>query len=118
MKHNRRLFEIVNTRVQVNHSEKGSLEEASEVILNGTLRIGAHTDTSNRVVANSRYAVLLGMPWLVAKKPNIDYVKRVVKVGTGVIPVDSYKQWGEPVIQVTNLGLENFRRDKKEGESR
>ena len=39
----RNIFELSQKNVTVEHSQKGTKEEASEVILNGTLRLGAHT---------------------------------------------------------------------------
>ena len=43
----RNIFEVFLENVTVQHSQKGTTENASEVILNGTLRLGAHTYTSN-----------------------------------------------------------------------
>lgn len=86
------------------------MENASELIFNGTLKLGTHEYTSNWVVANARYDVLLGMPWHAAHNPNIDYVNRTVKIGTDVIPVDSYELKDEPRVQVTNLSVKKFRR--------
>ena len=58
----RNIFELCQENVTVQNSQKGTREEASEVILNGTLRLGAHTYNSNWIVDNCRYDVLLGMP--------------------------------------------------------
>ena len=76
-------------------------------MLKGTLRLGAHAYTSNWIVANCRYDVLLGMPWHVAHNPSINYEQRIVKVGPGVIPAF---QKNDEKIPVTNLGVKKFRR--------
>lgn len=109
VQNNRSLFEIVDKKVQVNHSKKGTKEDASEVILNGTLNLGNHTYTSHWVVADSRYDVLLGMPWHVANNPSIDYENRTVQIGDDAIPVDSTEE-DEPKVQVTNMSVKKFRR--------
>ena len=103
----RNIFEVCQVNVTVEYSQKGTKEEASEVRLNGTLRLGAHTYTSNWIVANFRYDVLLGMLWHVAHNPSINYEQKIVKVGPDVIPVF---QKNEGKIQVTNLGVKKFRR--------
>ena len=103
----RNIFEVCQENVTVQHSQKGTKEEASEVIFNGTLLLGAHTYTSNWIVANCGYDVLLGMPWHVAHNPSIDYEQRIVKVGTDVIT--AFRMNGEK-IQVTNLGVKRFRK--------
>ena len=103
----RNIFEVCQGYVRVQHSQKETKEEASEVILNGTLRLGAHTYTSSWIVANCRYDVLLGMPWHVAHNPSIDYEKRIFKVGPHVIP--ALRKNCEK-LQVTNLGVKSFRK--------
>ena len=72
----RDIFEVCQENVTFQDSRKGTKEEASEVILNGTLRLGAHTYNSNWIVTNCRYDVLLGMPWHVARNPSIDYEEK------------------------------------------
>ena len=47
VKRNKGFFDTVKTNVQVKHSQDGSTEEASEHILNGTLKLGSHEYTSN-----------------------------------------------------------------------
>ena len=60
------IFEVCQENVTVVPPQKETKEEALEVILNGTLRLGAHTYNSNWIVANCQYAVLLGLPCHVA----------------------------------------------------
>ena len=70
----------------IHHSRDVSVEEASEVVLNGTLQIGSHTYITNfNFVAECRCDVLLGMPWHVANNPSIDYFERVVTVNGDAI---------------------------------
>ena len=110
VKRNKGLFDTVKTDVQVKYSQEGNTEDASELILNGTLKLGSHGYTSNWLVASSRYDVLLGMPWHVANNPEIDYSNRVVKVGSDVFPVDFREEENVPRVEVTNLGVKSFRR--------
>ena len=78
---NRQLFKLKKAEVPIMHSKEDSEEMATEIVLNGTLKIGFHTYTSNWVVGDSRYDVLLGMPWHVATDPKIDYVNHKIVVG-------------------------------------
>ena len=66
-------LKVVDDNIMVQHSNKDSKERASQIVLNGTLKIGNHSYKSNWVVSNCRYDVVLGMPWHVAHNPNIDY---------------------------------------------
>ena len=84
----RRHFHVRKATVVVKHSKEELNETASHVVINETLQIGSHAYTSNWVVADCRYDVLLGMPWHVANKPKIDYVKRFVVVDGDVIKFD------------------------------
>lgn len=63
------LFEARETSVVVSHSQRGSAETSTHVVMNGVLQMGAHRYQSNWAVADSRYDVLLGMPWHVECKP-------------------------------------------------
>ena len=111
----RQRFQVRKAKIVVNHSNEDSSETASHIVLNGTLKIGSHTYSSNWVVANCRYDVLLGMPWHVAHNPTVDYVKRVVKGGSDVISVDHEYLNGRGSVKkkekltVTNLGVKEFR---------
>ena len=110
MRNNRKLFKIAKVRSCENHSQKDTSEESGELIISGTLKLGTHVYTSSCVVANGRYGVLLGMPWHVAHNRRIEYVQRVVQVGGGEIPVDSFGDERVSKIQVTNLSVKKFRR--------
>ena len=106
----RELFKIQKEKIEVSHSRRGSTEEATEVIINGTLKIGPHTYKSNWVVADCRYDVLLGMPWHVAHNPDINYKNRTVHIGNQLLPVESNPPEIEPEIRVMNLGVKKFRK--------
>ena len=95
-------------KVIIEHSQKGMKENSSQILLNGTLRLGAHTYTSNWGVANCRYDVLLGMPWHVANNPGNDYKRRVVTVEDDEIPVVQIDD--KTRVRVTNLGVKQFRK--------
>ena len=106
----RHCFKVVDDDVLVQHSDKDSNERSSQVVLNGTLKIGNHTYTSNWVVANSRYDVLLGMPWHVAHNPTIQYDTGVVKVGdVSLNPYQCEECDDSGPVKITNLGVRKFR---------
>ena len=90
LRKNRKLFKIAKVQSCVNHSQKYTYEESVELIISRTLKLGTHVYTSNWVVAYGRYDVLLGMPWHFAHNPRIDYLQRVVQVGSDEFPVDSF----------------------------
>lgn len=106
----RKKFKIVNRKVVIQHSKSDSNENSSQVIVNGTLKIGDHLYTSNWVVSNSRYDVLLGMPWHVAHNPEIDYDSQIVKVGGVSLNCTKLTESDETLAKVTNLGVRKFRR--------
>ena len=110
LRNTRTLFKIAKVRSCVNHSQKDTSEEFEELIISGTLKLGTHVYTSNWVVANGRYDVLLGMPWHVAHYPRVDCFQRVVQVGGDEISVNSFGDEGVSKIQVTNLSVKKFRR--------
>lgn len=93
----------------VNHSQKDTSEESSELIISGTLKLGTHVRTSNGELAHGRYAVLLGMTWHVSHNPRINSVQRVVHVGGDEIPASSISHERVPTMQVTNLSFKKFR---------
>ncbi len=74
---NHEKFNWENCNVDVSHSMKDSFENALKVVPGVTLRIGKHFYTSNWLVANCRYNILLGIPWYVTYNPSIDYQKRL-----------------------------------------
>lgn len=56
------LFNIKRNSPIINRSNRDQVKLADEVILNAKIEIGNHRYTSNSVVANCRYGVLLRMP--------------------------------------------------------
>ena len=57
------LTDVHPAKFQILHSDKTTTEVASKVVLGVKVDIAGHLYTSNRVVANARYDVILGMPW-------------------------------------------------------
>ena len=109
----RQRFHARKADVVVNHSREGWSEKASHVVYEGTLRIGSHTYTSNWLVADCRYDVLLGTPWHVANNPQIDYKKRIVTVNDKAIHFGKSTltkvHFVKPEVTVTNLTVRKFR---------
>ena len=106
-KKNKELFKVVKRNIEVRHSEDKTVEQASEVILEGTIRIGTHVYTSNWVIARCRYDVILGMLWHVANNPEIDYSRMVVKVNSEDLPLACSGNRKIRKVQVMNLGVKS-----------
>ena len=106
---NRQNFRVIRKNVVVKHSKDGTNEQSSQIVLHGTLKIGSHTYTSNWVVSDTRYDVLLGMPWHVAHNPQTDYNKRIVRVHDGELKFQHPKE-SNSSVKVTNLSVKKFRR--------
>ena len=102
------LFNIEDTAITVTHSKRDSIEMASQVIIRGTICIGSHSYCSNWAVADCRYDVLLGMPWHVATKPNVDYDPPAVSVDGTCLPLE-HGSSGLQSIKVSNIGVKKFR---------
>ena len=101
----------------VQHSAKDANERSSQVVLEGTLKIGNHNYSSNWVVADCRYDVLLGMPWHVAHKPIIDYENGIVKVNDQKLPSKNVKKTDNlESMEITNLSVKKFRRMLRKGD--
>ena len=111
----RQRFDVRKSRVIVQHSRDGSEEESSYMVINGTLKIGSHAYTSNWIVAECRYDVLLGMPWHVASNPLIDYERRIVRVDDDELPFDPFVKEHGPRVRVSNLGVKKFRKMLRKG---
>ena len=110
---NRNCFNIKKKKIPIHHSKKGSDEMACEYIANGTLMIGSHTYTSNWVVGDSRYDILLGMPWHVANNPEIDYVNRAINLEDKSIQLKNHLEDETAdisAVKVTNIGVKKFRK--------
>ena len=100
------LFDVVEKKVQVSHSNKESTEVATKIVVQAKLVCGTHVYHSNFAVANCRYDVLLGMPWHVECKPMIRYEIPTVAVADQHLPVEVDDSSG-PVI--SNIGVKKFR---------
>ena len=60
---------------------------------------------------NTRYDVLLGMPWHVANNPKVDYKRRIVKVNEEILSLADPEE--EPEVgttTITNISVKKFRR--------
>lgn len=117
---NRQCFRSKRKKVVVRHSRDGWTEVSSKIVLNGTLTIGAHTYTSNWVVMNTRYDVLLGMPWHVANNPEVDYPNRIVKVNEEILNLSDDPEKtnvNETSTTITNLSVKKFRRMLRKSKS-
>lgn len=55
-------FHVVKRKVVIQHLKSNSNEDSSQIVVNGSLRITDHFNTSNWVIFNSKYDVLLEMP--------------------------------------------------------
>ena len=102
---NRQCFQLKRKKTVVRHSRDGWIEDSSHIVLHGTLKIGSHTYTSNRIVSDCRYDVLLGMPWHVANNPLIDYDQRIIRVGSDILPFQPLVKERSPKVRVSNLGV-------------
>ena len=101
--------------IPVSHSKKGTSELATQVVVEGKLQFGTHQYISNWAVADCRYDVLLGMPWHIQAKQEVDYsLPRITVDGESLpqIPVKVHNGG----VQVTNLGVKNFRSLSRKGE--
>lgn len=75
----RHFLKVVGDDGLVKDSYKESEERSSEIVLNGTLKIGSQTYTSNFVVSHPRYNVLMRMPSCASQNPAIQYGTLVIK---------------------------------------
>lgn len=72
--------------MEISHSNKQSSEVTNRVVPKTKVQIGDHVYESNWAVANTRYDLLLGMPWHEAVEPTIDYERKIIKVNDIVLP--------------------------------
>lgn len=103
---NKHILDVRKFHTSIEHSHDGTVEESSQIVVNATIQIGRHSYTSNWAVANSRYDVLLGMPWHTDTLPTIDYEDRTISVHGYNIPVPK-KSWNRPSI--ANISVKKFR---------
>lgn len=73
-------FTFQPTLMNVSHSNQGSREIATKMVVNGTVTLGNYAYKENLIIADARYDVSLGMPWHVDAQPETDYNLRIVSV--------------------------------------
>lgn len=103
---NRGLLDVRPANVTIAHSDRDATEKAHEMVFGTTIQIGNHRYTSNWAVANSRYDVILGMPWHQQHNPAINYEQRTVRVAENSLPVQANSQRR---VKVEPIGVKKFR---------
>lgn len=114
---NRKCFSTLDVSGTVSHSKRGSVEEISKVVLNGTLEIDSHTYTAHWVVSDVIVDVILGMTWRVVHNPHIDYVERtfcIECVDTASGPDQRQGETENHEMKATKSSATNFSRSLKE----
>ena len=109
-------FEFRPILMDVCHSKAGSGEIATEMVLNGTIRIGHHSYTADWIVADARYDVLLGMPWHIDCNPRTDYPARTVFVDSRELSAEYVPRLDARKVQP--MGAKQFRRALRRPRSR
>lgn len=94
--------------VDVNHSKQDAHEIATEMIANGTVRIGSYSYSGNWIVADCRYDVLLGLPWHTEEAPCIDYEGRTIALKGTVLCASPVPRFSP--LRVNSLAVKRFRR--------
>lgn len=97
---------IRKTSFLINHSNKDSVEEATEIVVDTEIQIVYHRYKSNWFVADCRYDILLVMPWHVSCSPKVKYNSGTLK--TGGVPLPS-SRYATRTIPVQNIGVKKFR---------
>lgn len=115
---NAEAFKTIRRNVKVNHSDDDRVEQATQIILDGRLKVGNHEYLSNFVVANCRYDVLLGMPWHVASNPQVSYPARVVQLKDDTLPVMTGAEEFGRVAKVHNMSIKRFRKELRQMRTR
>lgn len=77
---NRIRFKIISKRTNIKHSKKSSSETSDSMASNGTLQIRNRKYTSNWILTDLRYDVIIGMPWHRYCNPKTKYSLKKVKV--------------------------------------
>lgn len=103
---NRHLLDVRLSPATINHSNKNSVEETNEIVIDAEVEIGSHKYRSNWIVSDCRYDVLLGMPWHNDVCPRMNYETGELNVKTSALPLhkDSSR-----AITVSNMGIKKFR---------
>jgi hypothetical protein len=115
---NAEAFKTMCRNVTVTHSAEDRVEQATQIIMDGRLKVGNHEYLSNFVVANCRYDVLLGMPWHVASNPRVSYTAREVQLNDGALPVSTGAEEFGRVAKVHNMSIKRFRRELRKMQTR
>jgi hypothetical protein len=68
-----------------------------------------HRYTSNFVVENCRYDILLGMPLVLTRELNVLYAARVVRIADKCVPVQKDEQL-DTEATIENLNVTSFRK--------
>lgn len=102
----RSLFKTHNVTSTIHHSDKHHVDHSNEIVLNAEIEIGGHRYSSNCVVADCRYDVLLGMPWHEETNPKMNYKTRELKVGDVTLSISKHMT---PSVIIQNLGVKKFR---------
>jgi hypothetical protein len=100
------------------NSADDRVEQATQTIMDGKLKVGNHEYVSNFVVANCRYDVLLGMPWNVASNPRVSYTAQEVQLNDGALPVSTGAEEFGRVAKVHNMNIKRFRRELRKMQTR
>lgn len=113
VRENRKKLKFKEIRTMISHSKEGLDEISRECVFNATVRIGSHCYTSNWIVGDCRYDLLLGMPWHVTCQPKVDYKNREIYVGDEKIrsPIRN----DDEGISVTSIGVKEFRKKIRKG---
>lgn len=73
LKSNPKQFKIIITKTSIQYSIKLSDKQVPELMLNETIQIASYTYTPNFLFGDSRYEVLLEMPWQVADDTKLNH---------------------------------------------
>lgn len=106
VKQYRHLLNVKKACFVISHSSKSITETATNVVIDASIQIGEHVYSSNWVISDCRYDILLGMQWHIHCSPIVDYEQRTVKVGRITLPTIAERN---PSIKVNNIGVKKFR---------
>lgn len=103
------IFKIITRSMVISHYGESSNVKATEMVTGAVLKLGNHEYTSNWVVRNCRYDVMLNMPWYVENDEKINYKQVVIK--TPKVKVFLDQRISNPrSFKVKNLGVKIFRK--------
>lgn len=104
---NRHTLDVRPCNLSICHSNGTVEENVGEIVYNNSITIGGREYRSNWAVSNTRYDIILGMPWHKANKPIINYETRQVKVENEILPTfdtDSHEK-----LTICNISVKKFR---------